>query len=157
MADATSPLNQFQLWRAMLPPALRALLTLNVLTYVVYVVLSIVGQGGVMAWLALPPTLAGLAAQPWAALTWGVTNSEPGLFGLIFFGFGMAWLSLLGRDIEQESGAHRLVGVYVLGTLGGTALAMAAGGFIAAPAVGGMGIYAGVWGPLLAHPVLRGR
>ena len=26
MADASSPLNQFQLWRALLPPALRVLL-----------------------------------------------------------------------------------------------------------------------------------
>ena len=151
MADATSPLNQFQLWRAMLPPALRALLTLNVLTYVVYVVLSIVGQGEIMRWLALPPSLGGLAAQPWAALTWGVANIEPGFFGLIFFGFGLAWLSLLGRDIEQDGGPHRLVGLYILGTLGGTALAVAAGGVIAgAPVAGGMGVYAGIWGPLLA-------
>ncbi len=104
-----------------------------------------------MRWLALPGDLAGLAAQPWAALTWGVTNIEPGFFGLLFFGFGLAWLSLLGRDIEQEGGAHRLVGVYVLGTLGGTLLAMAATGFrTGAPAVGGMGVYAGIWGPLLA-------
>lgn len=151
MADATSPLNQFQLWRAMLPPALRVLLTLNVLTYVAYVVLSILGQGELMRWLALPPSLAGLAAQPWAALTWGVANIEPGFFGLIFFGFGLAWLSLLGRDIEGEGGPHRLVGLYVLGTLGGTALAVAAGGFaVGAPVAGGMGVYAGIWGALLA-------
>ncbi len=151
MADATSPLNQFQLWRAMLPPALGALLTINAVTYVVYVVLSIASQGELMRWLALPGDLAGLAAQPWAALTWGVTNIQPGFFGLIVFGFGLAWLSLLGRDIEQEGGAHRLVGVYVLGTLGGTLLAMAATGFrMGAPAAGGMGVYAGIWGPLLA-------
>ncbi len=145
MADASSPLNQFQLWRAMLPPALRALLTVNVATYVVFVALSIVGQGGLLQWLALPGAPDALARQPWGVLTWGVTNLQPGIFGLIFFAFGMAWLNLLGRDVEQDGGPHRLVGLYVFGTLGGAALAVAAGAF-----AGYAGVYAGVWGPLLA-------
>ena len=145
MADASSPLSQFQLWRAMLPPALRALLTLNVATYVLFVALSIVGQGGLLQWLALPGAPDALARQPWGVLTWGVTNLEPGFFGLLMFAFGMAWLNLLGRDVEQDGGPHRLVGLYVFGTLGGAALAVAAGAL-----AGYTGVYAGVWGPLLA-------
>lgn len=145
MADASSPLNQFQLWRAMLPPALRALLTVNIATYVVFVALSILGLGGLLNWIALPAALPQLAVQPWGVLTWGVANMQPGFFGLISFGFGMAWLSLLGRDIEQEGGPHRLVGLYVFGTLGGAALAVAVGALGAAG-----GFYSGVWGPLLA-------
>ena len=148
MADPSSPLSRFQLWRAMLPPGLRALLTVNVATYVVFVVLSIVRQGALLQWLALPGSLPALARQPWSVLTWGVTNLEPGLLGLIFFGFGLAWLSLLGRDIEGEGGPHRLVGLYVFGTLGGSALAVAAAALL--PAGVGGGLYAGIWGPLLA-------
>ena len=147
MADPSSPLSRFQLWRAMLPPALRALLTLNVATYVVFVVLSIVRQAALMQWLALPAALPVLARQPWSVLTWSVTNLEPGLFGLIFFAFGLAWLSLLGRDIEQEGGPHRLVGLYVFATLGGSALAVAAG--LLLPSSVAVGLYSGIWGPLL--------
>ena len=150
MADASSPLNQFQLWRALLPPALRTLLTINVATYVAFVVLSIVGQGTLMQWLALPASLDVLATRPWTVLTWGVTNMSPGFFGLIVFGFGMSWLSLLGRDIEQDGGPERLVGLYVFGTLGGTALALAVGAIGGGATGFGGAFYAGVWGPLLA-------
>lgn len=150
MADASSPFSRFQLWRAMLPPALRVLLTANVATYVVFVVLSIVGQGGLLAWLALPGTVAELVRQPWGVLTWGVANLYGGLFGLISFVFGMSWLSMLGRDVEEEAGPHGLLGLYVFGTLGGAALALAVGA--AGPLPGGFGapLYFGVWGPLLA-------
>ncbi len=148
MSDPSSPLTRFQLWRDMLPPALRVLLTLNVATYIVFVALSIVRQGALLQWLALPADLQMLARQPWSVLTWGVTNLEPGLFRLIFFGFGLAWLSLLGRDIEADGGPHRLVGLYVFGTLGGAALAAAAGALLPAGISGGL--YSGIWGPLLA-------
>ncbi|HEX8386157.1 MAG TPA: DUF6576 domain-containing protein [Rubricoccaceae bacterium] len=150
MADPNSPLSRLQLWRAMLPPALRALLTANVATYVVFVVLSIVGQGGLLAWLALPGSVADLARQPWGVLTWGVTNLYGGFFGLITFAFGVSWLSMLGRDIEEEAGPHGLLGLYAFGTLGGAALALAVGA--AGPLPGGFGgaVYFGVWGPLLA-------
>ena len=75
MADASSPLSKFQLWRALLPPALRALLTVNLVTYAVFVILSIVGAGAILAqWFALPADPAGLLTRPWTVLTWGVTN-----------------------------------------------------------------------------------
>ena len=152
MADASSPLNQFQLWRALLPPALRVLLTLNVVTYVAFVLLSIFGAGELLAFLALPATLDGLATRPWSVLTWGVTNLYPGFFGLLSFAFGVMWLNMLGRDVEQEGRPETLVGLYVFGVLGGTALAVAvmalAGGALGG--VGGGALYFGIWGPLLA-------
>ena len=153
MADASSPLNQFQLWRAMLPPALRVLLTLNVVTYVAFVLLSIFGVGDLVAYLALPGTLGGLAMRPWSVLTWGVANLYPGFFGLISFAFGVTWLNMLGRDVEQEGRPETLIGLYVFGVLGGTALALAAGALVGGAAGGGAlgsGLYFGVWGPLLA-------
>lgn len=148
MADASSPLLRLRLWLALLPPALRVLLVANVATYVVFVLLSIVGQGAVLTWLALPGTPAGALARPWTALTWGVTNLYPGVFGLLSFVFGAMWLSWLGRDYEAEHGAARLFGLYVWATLGGTALALAAGAALGGRLPAG-GLYSGVWGPLL--------
>ena len=82
MADTNSPLSRFTLWRAMLPPALRVLLTVNVATYVAFVVLSIGGAGALMQLFALPGRPDAFAAQPWSGLTWGVANQYGGFFGL---------------------------------------------------------------------------
>lgn len=151
MADADSPLFRFQLWRAGLPPALRALLTVNLATYVLYVLLSIVGAGEWLRVFALPLSPREMLVRPWSVLTYGVTNVYPGFFGLISFGFGALWLNWLGRDYEETYGSHRLLGLYVFGTLGGAALAAILGAVVSGGAGGlGLGVWAGIWAPLLA-------
>ena len=149
MADADSPLFRFQLWRAGLPPALRILLTVNIATYVVYVLMSIVGVGEWLRVLALPLAPADMLLRPWSVLTYGVTNVYPTFWGLITFAFGALWLNWLGRDYEESYGSYRLLGLYVFTTLGGAALAAILGAF-AGGALGGMlGVWAGIWAPLL--------
>ena len=152
MADPNSPVTRFTLWRAMLPPALRILLTVNVATYLLYVVMSIVGAGELLRVLALPLAPAAILKQPWTVLTYGVTNVYPGFFGLISFAFGAYWLVWLGREYEQDQGSAGLLGLYVFGTLGGALLAALLGllaGGDGAPA-GWLGTWYGVWGPALA-------
>ena len=54
MADPNSPITRFQVWRAALPPALRLLITVNVATYLLFVLLSIFGAGMYLLWIAFP-------------------------------------------------------------------------------------------------------
>ena len=152
MADPNSPVTRFTLWRAMLPPALRILLTVNIATYLLYVVMSIVGVGEWLRVLALPLVPAQILRQPWTVLTYGVTNVYPGFFGLISFAFGAYWLNWLGREYEQEEGSAGLLGLYVFGTLGGALLAAVLGAFVSGDAVqtAWIGTWFGVWGPALA-------
>ena len=153
MADPNSPLTRFTLWRAMLPPALRVLLTVNTATYLLYVLMSIVGIGEALRVFALPVAPGQILRMPWTVLTYGVTNVYPGFFGLISFAFGAYWLNWLGRDYEQEEGAAGLMGLYVFGTLGGALFAALLGAFFASGAAAEgawFGTWFGVWGPALA-------
>ncbi len=152
MADPNSPITRFQLWRELLPPALRILLTVNIATYLLYVLMSIVGVGEYLRVLALPLAPGEMLVRPWTLLTYGVTNVYPGFFGLISFGFGAYWLNWLGRDFEQEQGSAGLMGLYVFATLGGAALAAVLGAFVRADAPGvgtWLGTWFGIWAPAL--------
>jgi membrane associated rhomboid family serine protease len=150
MASPDSPLLRFRLWRAGLPVALRLFLTLNVVTYTTWVVLSIFGLGGVLIdLLALQPGR--VAVRPWTALTYAVSSVGPqfgGLFGLISFVFAVAWLSWMGRDYEERYGAAGLFGVYVMGALAGAALSLATHAFVPSFFVGAP--WAGAWGGVAA-------
>lgn len=148
MADPNSPVTRFQVWRAALPPALRFLITANVATYVVYVVLSIFRLGESMLWIALPFDLSVLLVRPWSIVTHSVANLYGGFLGLISFGFGMLWLNWMGRDLEESYGSHQLFGLYALSALGGALVAIGLGAFSSA-GFGQMGGYSfGVWGPV---------
>ncbi|MDX1420169.1 MAG: rhomboid family intramembrane serine protease [Rubricoccaceae bacterium] len=152
MADPNSPLFRFQTWRAALPPALRLLLTINLATYLLYVVMSIFGVADWLRLFALPLTPEAMLVRPWTLLTYGVANLYPTFFGLIVFAFGALWLNWLGRDYEETYGSHRLFGLYVVGALGGAALAAILGGFAAdsLSRFGPAGVWFGIWAPLLA-------
>ncbi|MEM1055787.1 MAG: rhomboid family intramembrane serine protease [Bacteroidota bacterium] len=125
MADPNSPVTRFTIWRASLPPAIRLLLTINIASYLLYVVVSIVGLGNLFLWLAIPPDVSQMLIQPWAVLTHGFANLYPGFFGLITFAFAMAWLNWIGRDLEETYGSHQLFGLYILATLAAAAAAIA--------------------------------
>lgn len=158
MADPNSPLFRFQLWRAGLPPALRVLLTVNLASYLAVVVLALLALFGVPAiaaaeWLTLPASPLRVLARPWTPLTYGFVNLYTGFFGLISFAFGFLWLNWMGRDYEENYGAHRLFGVYVLGMLGGAVLAVAVGAVAAATGATApvfLRPYFGLWTPVTA-------
>lgn len=148
MADPNSPVTRFQVWRAALPPALRWLITANVATYLLYVLLSIFGAGMFLLWLALPLDPAKVLTQPWAVLTHSVTNLYGGFFGLISFGFGMLWLNWMGRDLEETYGSHQLLGLYVFAALGAALTGLLVGAFSATEFGQLAGYSFGVWGPV---------
>lgn len=150
MADPNSPITRFQTWRAALPPVLRLLLTVNVVTYVAYVALSIVGMDGFLRqWLTLPLDLEAMLSRPWTLATYGFVNMYPGIIGLIIFLFAMAWLVWLGRGYEGMYGGYRLFAVYVLSALVGGLVGvafgeLAFGDFVSPQRLGGLGH--GAWG-----------
>ena len=138
-----SPLYRFQLWRSMLPPALRLLLTINVVMGVVWLVLLIVGVGGALVdWLALTPALA--LTRPWTLLTYAFFDPYGTLFGFLGFVFAVVWLNWLGRDFEEMYGPGRLVTLYLLATLVGAAVAVGLGYAFGGPWMARG--YAGAWG-----------
>ncbi|OZC03080.1 rhomboid family intramembrane serine protease [Rubricoccus marinus] len=155
MSDPNSPVTRFQNWRRSLPPALRLILTINVVAFLGLIVLSIVGLGGlVVEWTALSSAPAVAITRPWTILTYGFINPLGAqlIWGIISFVFALAWLTWIGRDLENTYGSHQLLGLYLLATLAGAVLALAWG----ALGGGGIGLYAGAWGPVGAVVVAAG-
>ncbi|QXD15873.1 rhomboid family intramembrane serine protease [Rhodocaloribacter litoris] len=115
-------MNRFQAWYRVQPRALRALLTINVVAYVLWQVLLIhfdVTRRFVVEHVALNPAFPGILLEPWQLVTYGFLHLEPGFWGLIHILFNMLWLVWIGREYEELHGAHRLLAVYLLGSLGG--------------------------------------
>lgn len=127
-----SPLDRFQRWYRLLPPALRFLLTVNTVIYVAWFFVRLSGPAAsfVVGYLALNPALPTPLFRPWQLLTYSVVHLQVGFWGLISFGFNMLWLYWMGRDYEETYGSHRLFGLYVLSALGGALLAVLGGALI---------------------------
>lgn len=143
-----SPLDRFRRWYAVLPPAMRFLLTVNTVAFVAWWFVSL-SRGAalfVLQHLALNTAPPGALLEPWQAVTYGFLNLQTGLWGLIGFAFSQFWLYWLGRDYEEFYGSHRLLGMYVLSAFGGAVLAVALGALM--PGVFG-GVVDGVWAAVL--------
>lgn len=122
-----SPLDRFRRWYRLLPPALRALMTVNTVLFVAwfFVALSRPAAMFVVEYFALNPVLPTPLFRPWQLVTYGFIHLEGGFWGLIAFAFNMLWLYWMGRDYEETFGSHRLFGLYVLAALAGGLLAVA--------------------------------
>jgi membrane associated rhomboid family serine protease len=104
------------------PQALKALLTINVVIYVVWLLLFIhIDATNAFVWnhLALNPRLPGILFEPWQLLTYNFLHLQPGFWGLIHIGFNMLWLYWIGKEYEELHGPHRLMAAYIIGGLGG--------------------------------------
>ena len=157
MADPNSPLARFQLWRLLLPPALRVLLTVNLAIFLAGAVSAIVAAFGLtlpfrlLEFLMLPGDPGAVLARPWTPLTYGFTNLIGGgdaIWGIISFVFAMYWLVWLGRDLEQEHGSHGLFGLYVGSVVFGAFVAIGLGAIGPNPLV--LPFYQGAWGAATA-------
>jgi membrane associated rhomboid family serine protease len=118
----TPIVTRFQSWYRIQPTALRALLTINVVLYVLWQVIFIhVGPVGafVVNHLALNPSLPGIFFEPWQFFTYSFLHLRPGIWGLIHIGFNMLWLFWIGKEYEEMHGPHRLLAAYLIGSFGG--------------------------------------
>lgn len=115
-------MNRFQSWYKMQPAALRALLTINVVVYLLWQIVFVhIGAVRQFVWmhLALNPSVPGILFEPWQLLTYNFLHLGTGLGGLLHVLFNMLWLVWVGREYEELHGAHKMLAVYVIGGLGG--------------------------------------
>ncbi len=115
-------MNRFQAWYRVQPKALKALLTINVVIYVFWLLILIhIDAAYVFVWshLALNPGLPGILIEPWQLVTYNFLHLQPGFWGLIHIGFNMLWLYWIGKEYEELHGPHRLFAAYIIGGIGG--------------------------------------
>ena len=95
-------LQRFRVWYAAQPRALRTLVAINVVLYllwqIVFIHIDVVAE---FVWqqLALNPDVPGVLFEPWQFLTYAFLHLQPGLGGLLHVGFNMLWLWWIGRDL----------------------------------------------------------
>ena len=125
-------------WYRMQPPALRALLTINVVLYVLWVLVLVhIRSTGsfVVDHLALNPSTTEIIFEPWQLITYNFLHLGVGFGGLLHILFNMLWLVWIGRDFEQLHGSHRLLAVYLIGGVGGGLLTLAWYALFPSPAI----------------------
>ncbi len=118
-------MNRFQAWYRVQPQALKALLTINVVIYVLWLLVFIhINATAELVWrhLALNPRLPGILFEPWQLVTYSFLHLQTGFWGLIHIGFNMLWLYWIGKEYEELHGPHRLLSAYVFGAVGGALL-----------------------------------
>lgn len=111
----------------MQPRALRALWTINVVFYVVW--LLVLGRipavaSFVFEHLALNPALSDVLYEPWQLLTYNFLHLGLDFGGFIHILFNMLWLVWIGREFEEMQGSHRLLALYLISGVGGGLLSV---------------------------------
>lgn len=133
-------LSRFKLWYNTQPPAIRMLLTINVVLYLLWNLVFTyfsVAHLIVAQWLALTPEAAVVLVRPWQLVTYNFLHTGPGLGGLLHVLFNMLWLVWIGRDHENLHGSADLMGLYLLGGIGGGLMSVAL--HTAFPGIGAFG------------------
>lgn len=133
-------MNRFQAWYRVQPKALKALLTINVVIYVFWLLIFIhIDAAAAFVWnhLALNPRLPGILFEPWQVITYNFLHLQPGFWGLIHIGFNLLWLYWIGKEYEELHGADRLMAAYIIGGVGGGILTIILHALI--PGVGAFG------------------
>ena len=122
--------QRFRLWYYTQPLALRAILTINVVLYVlwqfVFRHIDITAEF-VNNFLALWPALPGIVFHPWQLLTYSFLHTMTGLDGFLHILFNMLWLVWVGREFEYSDGSNRFLAVVILAAIGGALMSIFAG------------------------------
>ncbi len=111
----------------MQPPAIRALLTINVVIYVLWFLLLqhfTPMQVLFEKHLALQADAMTFVYQPWQLITYNFLHLGTDLGGILHITFNMLWLVWIGRDYEELHGSHRLLAVYIIAGIGGGILSI---------------------------------
>lgn len=120
-------MNQLNTWYRMQPPAIRTLLTINVVIYVLWFLLLQhfdFMQGFFNRHLALQAEPSTFLFQPWQLITYNFLHLGTDLSGILHITFNMLWLVWIGRDYEELHGSHRLLAVYIIAGIGGGILSI---------------------------------
>ena len=120
-------MNQFNSWYKLLPPAVRTLLTINVVLFALWIPLSQISAVNTLFHRHLTLQVADYQAfvQPWQFITYNFLHVKGGMLQeLISLLVGMMFMVAVGRDYEQMHGSHRLFALYFIGGIGGGILAI---------------------------------
>ena len=113
--------NQFKTWYYRQPQALRTIVTINVVVYVLAQFLHL-WPGGlrfVMEHFALHPVFPDILFEPWQLVTYNFMHTSGGLGGLLHIGFNMLWLFWIGKEFERMHGSQQFWTVYLVTGIGG--------------------------------------
>ncbi len=159
---APSFFQDFRLWYYSKPPALRSLIAINVVFYVLWQFLRFFDPVAlfVYRYLALHPELPAILWHPWQVVTYSFLHLGSGLSGFLHILFNMLWLYWMGYDYERLYGSHRLIALYLLTAVGGALLTVLLHAlFPGIPNFGGpvYGASASVIGVLVAQATLHPR
>jgi membrane associated rhomboid family serine protease len=152
--------NQFTSWYYRQPPALRTIVTINVVLYVLAQFLHLWPSG--FAFLhdhfALHPVFPDILLEPWQLITYNFLHTGGGLGGLLHIAFNMLWLFWIGKEYEEMHGAHRLWALYLLAGVGGGLMCLLLNPIMPGITGGGqvpvVGASASVLGVLMAVAIL---
>ncbi len=106
----------------MQPTALRALLTINVVLYVLWLLLFSrieVTAAFFTNWLMLNATVPDILFRPWQLITYNFLHLGMDVGGLLHIVFNMLWLFWIGKEYEEIQGSQRLLAAYLFAGLGG--------------------------------------
>jgi len=113
--------NRFKTWYYQQPSALRTIITINVVVWVVTQLLHLwpAGLQFLRAHFALHPVFPGILLEPWQLVTYSFMHA-----GLLHIGINMLLLFWVGREFERMHGAQQFWTVYLLTAVSGGLLCL---------------------------------
>ena len=152
-------MNQLQSWYYRQPSAIRLILAINVVVYVMAQFLWLLWPASmqfIMDHFALQATFPEILLEPWQLITYNFMHTDTGLGGLLHIGFNMLWLFWIGREYEEMHGSGRMWTIYLFGGIMGgiVSLFLLPLGFFGNPNIPIVGASASVLGVLMAVAIL---
>lgn len=152
-------MNDFKRWYYQQPSALRTIITINVVVWVVMQLLNAWPEGlqFVQAHFALHPTFPGILLEPWQLVTYSFMHA-----GLLHIGVNMLLLFWVGREFERMHGSEQFWKVYLITAVSGGILCLLlspifpsiAGGMVGGRSIPVLGASASVLGVLTTVAIL---
>ncbi len=114
-------MNDFQTWYYQQPSALRTIITINVVVWVIMQFLNLWSAGlmFVQAHLALHPVFPDILLEPWQLVTYSFMHT-----GLFHIGINMLLLFWVGREFERMHGSEQFWKVYLATAVGGALICL---------------------------------
>ncbi|PSQ98845.1 MAG: DUF1751 domain-containing protein [Bacteroidetes bacterium SW_11_64_17] len=114
-------MNDFKTWYYQQPSALRTIITINVVVWVIMQFLNLWNAGlmFVQAHLALHPVFPDILLEPWQLVTYSFMHT-----GLFHIGINMLLLFWVGREFERMHGSEQFWKVYLTTAVGGALICL---------------------------------
>ena len=111
----------FKTWYYQQPPALRTIITINVVVWVTLQFLNLWSAGlmFVRSHLALHPVFPDILLEPWQLVTYSFMHT-----GLFHIGVNMLLLFWVGREFERMHGSEQFWSVYLTTAVGGALICL---------------------------------